>query len=92
MPTIHHLAGIQKSFSALGTNALDKHENHFALINDGAEMIFIENGDYVKHNHSIATETSLSESSSEFKQMQEKLLSIDKALTSLLQNSKWYKN
>jgi hypothetical protein len=45
-------------------------------------MIFIENGNYVKYNRSIATETSLSENSSEFKQMQEKLLSLDKALTS----------
>jgi hypothetical protein len=32
-----------------GTNALDEHVNHFALTNDGIEMIFIENGNYVKH-------------------------------------------
>ncbi|MDR0820227.1 MAG: LTA synthase family protein [Endomicrobium sp.] len=92
LSTIYHLAGIQKTFSALGTNALDKHANHFALINDGTEIIFIENGNYVKHNRSMMTETSLSENNSEFKQMQEKLLSLDKALISLLQNNKWYKN
>jgi hypothetical protein len=67
MSTISHLVRIQKSFSPLETNVLDKHANRFALINDGTEMIFVENGNYVKHNRSIATETSLSENSSEFK-------------------------
>jgi hypothetical protein len=43
-----------------GINALDEHAKHFASINYGIEMVFIENGNYVKHNRSIATEASLS--------------------------------
>ncbi|OEG71894.1 hypothetical protein ATZ36_12025 [Candidatus Endomicrobiellum trichonymphae] len=73
---------------ALGANALDKHANCFALINDWTEIIFIENGNYVKHNCSMAAEASLNENSIEFKQVQGKLLSLNKALTSSLQDNK----
>jgi len=59
---------------------LDKHANYFALINDGTEIIFIENGNYVEHKCSKATKTSFNENSIGFKQMQEKLLFLNKAL------------
>lgn len=91
IPTIYHLMGVGKPFSALGTNALDKDANHFALINDGTDTIFVKNNDYIKHNRSMVTGTSLDRNSNEFKQMQETLLSLDKALTSLLRNNKWCK-
>ncbi|MCA6070782.1 MAG: hypothetical protein LE168_00070 [Endomicrobium sp.] len=82
--------GIKKSFSAIGTNALDKDANHFALINDG-DILFVENNNYIKHNRSMLTETSLDKNNNELKQMQETLLSLDKALYSILQNNKRYK-
>ncbi|WP_374128748.1 LTA synthase family protein [Candidatus Endomicrobiellum agilis] len=92
LPTIYHLMGVQKPFSALGTNALDKQARHFALINDGTDIIFVEKNNYVKHNRSMLTGASLDENGSEFKRLRETLLSLDKALTSLLQSNKWYKN
>jgi hypothetical protein len=82
--------GNSKIFFASLSKRTDKHANR--LINDRAEMIFIGNSNYVKHSRLIAIGTSLSENSSEFKQMRKKLLSLDKTLTSLLQNNKWYKN
>ncbi|GHT43196.1 hypothetical protein AGMMS49921_10580 [Endomicrobiia bacterium] len=60
---------VGKPFSALGTNALDKNANHFALINDGEDIIFVKNNDYIKHNRSMVTGTSLDRNSNEFKQM-----------------------
>jgi hypothetical protein len=45
--------GIKKSFSALGTNAPDKNANHFALINDGIDRVFVKNSNYIKHNRSM---------------------------------------
>ncbi|GHT37668.1 hypothetical protein AGMMS49593_05250 [Endomicrobiia bacterium] len=69
VPTIYHLMGIGKPFSALGSNALDKNVSHFALINDGADIIFVKNNDYIKHNRSMVTGTSLYRNSNEFKQM-----------------------
>jgi hypothetical protein len=39
---------IHKFFSALGANALNKRANCFALMNDGTEIIFIENVNYLK--------------------------------------------
>jgi phosphoglycerol transferase MdoB-like AlkP superfamily enzyme len=91
IPTIYHLMGIKKSFSALGTNALDKNANHFALMSCGTDIVFVKNNNYIKHNRSMLTETSLDRNSDELKQMQETLLSLDKTLSSTFQNNKWYK-
>jgi hypothetical protein len=54
----------------------------------GAEIIFIENGSYLKRNSSIITEILLDENSVEFEQMQKKLFSLSKALTSSLRDNK----
>ncbi|GHT59830.1 hypothetical protein AGMMS50222_05170 [Endomicrobiia bacterium] len=70
---------------------MDKNANHFALINDGTDIIFVKDNDCIKHNRSMVTGTSLDRNSNEFKQIQETLLSLDKALASLLRNNKWYK-
>jgi phosphoglycerol transferase MdoB-like AlkP superfamily enzyme len=91
LPTIYHFMGIQEPFSAIGTNALDEQSDHFALINSGADIIFVKDNNYIKHNRSILIETSLDRNSDELEQMQETLLSLDKALIVLLKSNKWYK-
>jgi len=92
IPTIYHLLNIQAPFSALGTNALDKTARHFALLNDGSNIIIVENGDYIRHNREQTIDSSLEENNPKYKDLQETLLFLDKALIETLRKNIWYKN
>ncbi|MDR3048357.1 MAG: sulfatase-like hydrolase/transferase [Elusimicrobiota bacterium] len=91
MATIYHIMNFDGDFSDIGVNALDESANHFALLNDGANIILIDGSDYIRHNRETAAESSLNAETERFQTMQENLLSLDKAITGVFKKNKWYK-
>ncbi|MDR0822523.1 MAG: sulfatase-like hydrolase/transferase, partial [Endomicrobium sp.] len=91
MATIYHIMNFDGDFSAVGVNALDANSKHFALLNDGANIILIENNEYIRHNRETVIESSLNVGDEQFKAMQENLLSLDKSITGIFKKNKWYK-
>ncbi|MDR3195242.1 MAG: LTA synthase family protein [Endomicrobium sp.] len=91
IPTLYHLMDIAEPFSAIGVNALDKDANHFALICDGMNIVFInKKGDYISNNRIMVVESSADKDSSEYSSLNETLLSLDKSITELIKTNRWY--
>ncbi|MDR3306587.1 MAG: LTA synthase family protein [Endomicrobium sp.] len=91
IPTLYHLMGIDEPFSAIAVNALDKDANHFALICDGMNIVFInKKGDYITNNRIMVVESSADKDSSEYSSLNETLLSLDKSITELIKTNRWY--
>jgi phosphoglycerol transferase MdoB-like AlkP superfamily enzyme len=91
IPTLYHFFGIEDTFSAPGTNALDKNAKHFALIAAGADIILVEGNNYIRHNRAKVTQSSFDNSEDKkSKKMEETLLSLDKSIVELFRKNKWY--
>ena len=91
MPTIYHLLNIGEPFSSSGKNALNPGGRHFALINDGNNIVFIDDSGYMRHNRIKALESSFDSGSGEFSDMEEKIMFLDKAVTETVKYNKWFK-
>ncbi|MDR3112902.1 MAG: sulfatase-like hydrolase/transferase, partial [Endomicrobium sp.] len=90
IPTIYALMGFDGAFSAAGVDALDKGANHFALLNDGDNIILVEDENYIMHNRKKVIDSSLGENNEEAQKMSETLLSLDKAITESFRKNIWY--
>jgi phosphoglycerol transferase MdoB-like AlkP superfamily enzyme len=91
IPTIYHLMEIQSPFSVIGTNALDKNANHFALMTDGINIVLVEGEHYISNNRMNVVESSLSKDDEKYALMNDTLLSLDKAITESIKYNRWYK-
>jgi phosphoglycerol transferase MdoB-like AlkP superfamily enzyme len=92
IPTIYHLMGIEEPFTAVGTNMFDKDANHFALICDGPNIVFVEGEHYISNNRVNVVESSLSKDDEKYALMNDTLLSLDKAITESIEYNRWYKD
>jgi phosphoglycerol transferase MdoB-like AlkP superfamily enzyme len=93
IPTLYHLVGIDETFSCIGVNALDESANHFALIVDGMNLVFVdEKGDYLASNRLNVVESSVDKNSDKYNSLNETLLSLDKSITELIKLNRWYKS
>jgi phosphoglycerol transferase MdoB-like AlkP superfamily enzyme len=93
IPTLYHLMNIDETFSAVGVNVFDENANHFALICDGMNIIFIDKkGDYVVSNRITVVESSVDKNSNKYNSLNETLLSLDKSITDLIKTNRWYKS
>jgi phosphoglycerol transferase MdoB-like AlkP superfamily enzyme len=92
IPTLYHLVGIDETFSCIGVNALDENANHFALIVDGMNLVFVdEKGNYLASNRLNVVESSVDKNSDKYNSLNETLLSLDKSITELIKSNRWYK-
>jgi phosphoglycerol transferase MdoB-like AlkP superfamily enzyme len=92
IPTLYHLVGIDEPFSCIGVNALDESANHFALIVDGMNLVFVdEKGDYLASSRLNVIESSVDKNSDKYNSLNEPLLSLDKSITELIKINRWYK-
>ncbi|MDR2428168.1 MAG: LTA synthase family protein [Endomicrobium sp.] len=91
IPTLYHLMNINEPFSAVGVNALDNNANHFALICDGMNIVFVDkNGDYVTSNRDVIMESSLKKNDTKYYELNNILLSLDKSIVELFIHNRWY--
>ncbi|MDR3243164.1 MAG: LTA synthase family protein [Elusimicrobiota bacterium] len=91
LPTLYHLLNLNSPFSAVGTNALDKDANHFALIADGMNIVLYEGDNYVSHNRINIVDSNLYKNTDKLKSMTDTLLSLDKLILETIKFDKWYK-
>jgi Phosphoglycerol transferase and related proteins, alkaline phosphatase superfamily len=91
LPTIYFLAGIDEPFTAIGNNVFDAASEHFALINEGMNIILLENGNYMMHNRKNVQISSFEDKDADYAEMENNLLSLDKAVISSFMNNKWFK-
>lgn len=90
IPTLCHILNVKEPFVALGKNALDKNTEHFALVTEGTNLAIIYDDFYMKHNRQKMLETNAKEGSSEYKKMEDSILSLDKATTEAFKHNIWY--
>ncbi|MDR1195373.1 MAG: LTA synthase family protein [Endomicrobium sp.] len=90
IPTLCHFMNIDASFSACGVNALDESAQHFAFMNDGTVIAFTDGRNYMTHDRKNVLEYFPSKDISGYNEMEEKLLSFDKAVTAAFIYNKWY--
>jgi phosphoglycerol transferase MdoB-like AlkP superfamily enzyme len=91
IPSIYHLMGIEESFTAVGTNIFDKNANHFALICDGTNIVFVDGQNYISSNRINVVESSVNKNDEKYEFMNNTLLSLDKSITESIKYNKWYR-
>ncbi|MDR2351471.1 MAG: sulfatase-like hydrolase/transferase, partial [Endomicrobium sp.] len=93
IPTLYHLMDIDEPFSAIGVNALDENADHFALIVDGMNLVFVDKrGDYLASNRLNVVESSVDKNSDKYNSLNKMLLSLDRSITELIKINRWYKS
>jgi len=91
IPTLVHIFNTNKSFVALGKNALDEGTEHFAFITEGTNLAIIFNDYYMKHDRQKVLETNAKKDSFEYKKMEDSILALDKVTTESFKYNTWYK-
>ncbi|MDR1474384.1 MAG: sulfatase-like hydrolase/transferase [Endomicrobium sp.] len=91
MPSLFHLMNIKEPFTAVGVNIFDKNANHFALLCDGMNIVFVDkDGNYISSNRDVVVESSFEKEDERYQEVNDILLSLDKSITESVKDNKWY--
>jgi len=91
IPTLYKMLNIGEPYTANGKNALDGATRHFAIMNDGLNIGYVEGDNFMVHNRNAPVESSAQKGTPEFEELETSLLSLDKAITESFRFNKWYK-